>query len=76
VGAMAIQATLTTTIPVPMGRMSGGIFDVAFRPDGRWLALATDGKQVPLVEIAAGRTRLGVRHGFWLKRGCWGGIQL
>jgi len=64
---MAMQATLTTTIPAP-----GFLFDVAFSPDGRWLALATAGKRVPVVEVATGRERLAVRHGSWRGRGALG----
>ena len=64
---VAIQATLTTAIPAP-----GFLFDVAFSPDGRWLALATDGKRVPVVEVATERTRLAIRHGSWRGRGVLG----
>jgi WD40 repeat protein len=60
---MVMQATLTTTIPAP-----GFLFDVAFSPDGRWLALAT-AKRTPVVEVASGRERLAVRHGSWRGRG-------
>jgi WD40 repeat protein len=63
---MAIEATLTTTIPAP-----GFLFGFAFSPDGRWLALAT-AKRVPVVEVATGRTRFAVRHGSWRGRGVLG----
>ena len=59
---MAIEATLTTTIRAP-----GAVNGVAFSPDGRWLALATDGKANPVVEVATGQQRLTVRHGTWYK---------
>jgi WD40 repeat protein len=64
---MAMQATLTTTIPAP-----GFLFDVAFSPDGRWLALATSRRRVPVVEVATGRKRLAVRHGSWRGGGAMG----
>lgn len=64
---MSIQATLTTTI-----RVDKNVNGIAFSPDGRLLALATDGERVPVVEVATGRERLAVRHGGFLSWGAWG----
>ena len=61
-----IEATLTTTISAP-----GNINGVAFSPDGRWLAIAADGKASPVVEVATGRERFALRHGRRLVRGAW-----
>jgi WD40 repeat protein len=60
---MSIEAILSTTI-----RTRKWINDVAFSPDGRWLALATN-KGTPVVEVATGQERLAVRHGSWRGRG-------